>query len=271
MSDVAYYDRFTTRVEVARQAGVCYYTPALLEAKVTQLKVGDYDTPADDQQKKIREQFEQEYLASLFLNSSSAKLHTQLKKDVANDYSKGNTDAYPTDIHKALKLMNEYKPLKLDAPTVPAQGTAFATNGKQGQKKGGDKKSPEHDDYIKASDWNKMTPEARTKIIEARKKKSKTAYDDDRSVASVKLYRNYDVICIDVAGKEKRMSSEHYGFSFWRHFPPVASGTVVVCKNNTRVLGRSGHATQNSVALLKIQNSDIGIMPPHDGPTTMPR
>ena len=136
MSNAAYYDRFTTRVEVARQAGVCYYTPALLEAKATQLKLEDYDTLTNDQQKKIRDQVEQEYLAYLFLNNSSAKLHTQLKKDVANDYSKGSIDAYPTDIHKALTLMNEYKPLKLDAPTVPAQGTAFATKGKQGQKKG---------------------------------------------------------------------------------------------------------------------------------------
>ena len=81
--------------------------------------------------------------------------------------------------------MNEYKPLKLDAPTVPAQGTAFATKGKQGQKKGGNK-SPEHDDYIKSSDWNKMTPEARTKIIEARKEQSKASDEDDKSVALVK-------------------------------------------------------------------------------------
>ena len=108
MSNAAYYDRFTTRVEVARQAGVCYYTPALLEAKATHLKLGDYDTPTDVQQKKIREQVEQEYLAYLFLNNSSAKLHTQLKKDVANNYSKGSTNVYPADIHKALTLMNKY-------------------------------------------------------------------------------------------------------------------------------------------------------------------
>jgi hypothetical protein len=81
--------------------------------------------------------------------------------------------------------MNEYEPLKLDVPTVPAQGTAFATGGKQGKKKGGDK-STEHEDYIKASEWNKLSPEARTKIIKARKKKSKATDDDDKSVALVK-------------------------------------------------------------------------------------
>jgi hypothetical protein len=49
MSNAANYARFTTRVEVARQAGVCYYTPALLEAKATQLKVRDYNALAYDQ------------------------------------------------------------------------------------------------------------------------------------------------------------------------------------------------------------------------------
>jgi hypothetical protein len=60
-------------------------------------------------------------------------MHSQLRKNVANDYSKGNMDAYPKDIHKALTLMNEYKPLKLDVQIVPAQGTAFVT-GSQGGK-----------------------------------------------------------------------------------------------------------------------------------------
>jgi hypothetical protein len=40
------------------------------------------------------------------------------------------------DIHKALTLMNEYKPLKLETPVVPAQGTAFVTNSQGGKKKG---------------------------------------------------------------------------------------------------------------------------------------
>jgi hypothetical protein len=41
LGNAAYYDRFTTRVEVAHQAGVCYYSPALLEDKATQIKLGD--------------------------------------------------------------------------------------------------------------------------------------------------------------------------------------------------------------------------------------
>jgi hypothetical protein len=43
LGNAAYYDCFTTRVEVAHQAGVCYYSPALLEDKAAQLKLGDFD------------------------------------------------------------------------------------------------------------------------------------------------------------------------------------------------------------------------------------
>ncbi len=91
---------------MACQAGVCYYSPDLLEDKATQLKLGSYDTLSDAHKKKVMDSVEQEYLAYLFLNNRNAKMHSQLKKDVANDYSKENTDAYPNDIHKALTLMN---------------------------------------------------------------------------------------------------------------------------------------------------------------------
>jgi hypothetical protein len=107
-------------------------------------------------------------------------MHSQLKKDVANDYSKGNTNAYPNDIHKALTLMNEYKPLKLDTPVVPAQGTAFVTKDQGGKKKGKGKTK-----YLKDTEWNALSPEAQSKIIEARKK-GKDDDEDKNSVASNK-------------------------------------------------------------------------------------
>jgi hypothetical protein len=109
-------------------------------------------------------------------------MHSQLKKDVANDYSKGNTDVYPKYIHKALTLMNKYKPLKLDAQVVPAQGTAFVTGG-QGYKgrKGGK--------YLQDSEWNALSPEAKSKIIEACKKGAKDGEDnDDKSSSSAKSW-----------------------------------------------------------------------------------
>jgi hypothetical protein len=49
-------------------------------------------------------------------------MHSQLKKDVANDYSKGNTNVYPTDIYKVLTLMNKYKPLNFGYSSRPCTG-----------------------------------------------------------------------------------------------------------------------------------------------------
>jgi len=98
LGNAAYYDQLTTRVEVACQAGVCYYSLDLLEDKATQLKLGSYDTLSDADKKKVIDNVEQEYLAYLFLNNSNAKMHSQLKKDVANDYSKGNTRIQATEV-----------------------------------------------------------------------------------------------------------------------------------------------------------------------------
>jgi hypothetical protein len=56
LGNAAYYDCFTTRVEVACQAGVCYYSPALLEDKATQLKLGDFDKLSSTDKKKIIDQ-----------------------------------------------------------------------------------------------------------------------------------------------------------------------------------------------------------------------
>ncbi len=159
--------------------------------KAALLKMGEYDSLDATVKKRIIKQVEQEYLSYLFLSNSSNRLHSQLKKDVANDYSKGNTEAYPTDIHKALTLMNEYKPLKLNTPTVPAQGTAFAIKGMEAKKKAGHKRDAAGGKFLKAAEWNALSPEEQEKIIQARKKaRAKGNDDDDKSTMSNKSMRS---------------------------------------------------------------------------------
>ncbi len=188
----------TTRVEVACQTGVCYYTPDLLDTKCVQLSCTEYDTLTPAKQKNIREVVTQEYLAYLFINNSNQKLHSELKKDIANDYSKENMEAYPSDIHKALPLMNEYKPLKLDVPPVPTQGTAFATTSCKGK----GKKASSRTKYISNSNWKAIIPEAQTKVINACKK---TAEDDDdeKSSASTKSVKTMKSISKTMKSLEK--------------------------------------------------------------------
>ncbi len=167
-------------MEVAHQAGVCYHSPDLLEDKAAELKMAAYDTLSPAKKKTVVDVVKQEYLAYLFINNSNGKMHSQLKKDVANDYSKRNMDAYPKDNHKALTLMKEYKPLKLDAQVVPAQGTTFVTGGQGGKGRKGAK-------YLQDAEWNALNPEAKSKIIEAHKKGAKGGKDDDdKSTSSAK-------------------------------------------------------------------------------------
>ncbi len=125
---------------------------------------------------------EQKYLAYLFINNSNHKWHSQLKKDVANNYLKGNMEAYPSGIYKALTLMNEYKPLKLDVAPVTTQGTAIATTSCKGK----GKKASIGTKYIRDFDWKVMSPESQTKVINACKKAAE-GDDNEKSSASMKL------------------------------------------------------------------------------------
>ncbi len=88
IGNATYYDQFTTRVEVARQVGVCYHSLDLLEDKAAELKMVAYDTLLPAKKKTVVDVVKQEHLAYLFINNSNVKMHSQLKKDVANDYSK---------------------------------------------------------------------------------------------------------------------------------------------------------------------------------------
>jgi len=58
--DATYYDQFTTRVEVAHQAGVCYNTPDLLDTKCVELSCTEYETLTPAKQKNARDVVEQE-------------------------------------------------------------------------------------------------------------------------------------------------------------------------------------------------------------------
>jgi hypothetical protein len=80
VGNAVYYDCFTTRVEVVCQAGLCYYSPELLEDKAAQTKMGNYNTLSDTDKKKVIKTIKQECLACLFLHNSNGKMHSQLSR-----------------------------------------------------------------------------------------------------------------------------------------------------------------------------------------------
>jgi hypothetical protein len=52
------------------------------------MKMGAFDTLLPTNKKTVVNIVKQEYLAYLFISNSIVKMQSQLKKDVANDYSK---------------------------------------------------------------------------------------------------------------------------------------------------------------------------------------
>ncbi len=61
--NATYYNQFTTMVEVACQAGVCYYSPDLLDTKCVELSCTKYENLTPTKQKNVRDIIKQEYLA----------------------------------------------------------------------------------------------------------------------------------------------------------------------------------------------------------------
>jgi hypothetical protein len=124
-------------------------------------------------------------------------MHTQLKQDVANDYSKGNSYTHPSNIHKALTIMKEYKPLKLDTPVVSAPGTAFATKGSERKgRKWGSKK------YYSDIEWKALSSEVEAKIINDRKKAMDNG-KDEKSAASAKSFKSIKSLTKTMKSLEK--------------------------------------------------------------------
>jgi len=76
----------------------------------------------------------------------------------------------------------------LDTPTVPAQGTAFATKGTATKKKGSDKGAAAGGKYLKAAEWNALNSDEQQKIIESRSKSK--GDDDDKSTSSSKSIKS---------------------------------------------------------------------------------
>ena len=133
MTNAAYYNRFKTRIDVAEHIGVSFDNPVLWDVKSQDLYSLDYDQLADaTKENKVKEDAKQAFLAYLFFINSNDKKHSQLKKTMANNHVKGDTEAFPSSCHAALMLMNDFKPLVIEGTApVAAQGTAFVQK-KQG-------------------------------------------------------------------------------------------------------------------------------------------
>jgi hypothetical protein len=91
-----YYEKFTTRVEIAERAGCSFVTQHLLDSETELLYQGQsYSALSDVEKAKVEKAAQDKYLAVLFL-MRSGKRHLQLQNDIKNDHAKGVENAFPS-------------------------------------------------------------------------------------------------------------------------------------------------------------------------------
>jgi hypothetical protein len=134
VTNAAYYDRFKTKVDVAEHIGVSIDNPTLWDWKSQELYGTDFDLLSDTvKEDKVKDDVKQAFLAYLFFINSNDKKRSQLKKTAAYDHAKGDGEAFPSSCHAALTLMNDFKPLVVEATApVASQGTAFSQKQQKG-------------------------------------------------------------------------------------------------------------------------------------------
>ena len=150
MTNNEWYERFTTKIEVAESVGCEFEFPKIWEycAQVTYTKSYSQLTP--DEQDKARVAAKERFLAYALMKTSS-NTHEKIKADLSDDFTKG-TDNYPETRQQTLLLLDKYT----KKPTVITQseGTAFAQKAGKA-KKGSDKKSDEDKNEKKATEYDK--------------------------------------------------------------------------------------------------------------------
>ena len=138
---------------------------------------------------KVKDDVKQAYLAYLFFINSNDKMHSQLKKTVANDHAKGDGEAFPSSCHAALTLMNDFKPLVVEATaSVASQGTAFAQKQQKGAgTPGGGSKCSYNKEYFANKECHNCGKKGHpARCCTQKKGKTKKGTDDEKLVSSSK-------------------------------------------------------------------------------------
>ena len=139
MTNIEYYERFNTKIDVAESVGVSFDYERIWEYCAQEAHKKPYSSLTPDQQALARSEAKERVL-SYALIVSSGNQHKKIKEDLSNDFTKGE-DYYPRDRSQALMMMDHYS----KSPTVVtvSEGTSFAQTGK---KKKGDKDKPKTTD-----------------------------------------------------------------------------------------------------------------------------
>jgi hypothetical protein len=130
ISNNKWYNRFTTKIEVAELVGCEFEFPKIWEycAQVTYTKSYSQLTP--DEQDKARVAAKERFLAYALMKTSS-NTHKKIKVDLSDDFTKG-TNNYLETRQQMLLLLDKYT--KKPTMITQSEGTAFAQKGSKAKK-----------------------------------------------------------------------------------------------------------------------------------------
>jgi hypothetical protein len=133
LSNNEWYDRFHTKVEVAKSVSVSFGFEKIWEYCALEAHKAAYTLLQPDEQEAVRVSARERFLSYALIKMSNSK-HGKIKDDLSDDYTKCS-DNYPQTQSKALMLMDHYS--KTPTAFTTSEGTAFIQSGKK--KKKGDK------------------------------------------------------------------------------------------------------------------------------------
>jgi len=148
LTNAQWYERFNTRVDVAKAIGVTRQHKGLLEYVAQKLHTAAYETLTEPQKIAVREDAEERYISYVFLRQSGAQ-HGNLKMDLKDGFTTGD-NKFPKTRQQTLHLLDMYTKTAVQRPS-PSEGQLFAQekqkarNGKNKDDKGYTNKGQDYD------------------------------------------------------------------------------------------------------------------------------
>jgi hypothetical protein len=130
MSNLQWYEKFNTKVDVGSAIGVTQQHKVLLEYVAQENHTLAFTALSAKQKQVVREDAEEWYISYAFLRQSRAQ-HGNLKVDLRNDFTTGS-NRYPKTRQQFLHLLDKYSKTVVVPKTTSSEGSSFAQKGGRG-------------------------------------------------------------------------------------------------------------------------------------------
>jgi hypothetical protein len=194
LSNIQWYERFNTKVDVDDDIGVTRQHKVLLEYVAQETHTSAFADRGVVEQRVARNDAEERYVSYAFLRQSGNQ-HGNLKVDLQNDFTTGD-NRYPKNRQQTLHLLDKYRKTAFSKVTQ-SEGTSFAKRSGGGGGCGGRSGNGKSHSNIDHEYWkDKTCYKCEKKGHPANKCPKKSNNDDDKkyvasATSSVNKLKNH--------------------------------------------------------------------------------